>query len=164
MLKRFLNLFKDKKRVFFILVNRSTRKIRKLKFSTEIKYKFISDYEEISVRCDQTQLNQVFTNILKNAQESIESTNRAKDGFGLIRVYVNKNDEDVIIDVIDNGRGFDQDNLDRITEPYFTTRSKGTGLGLAIVKKIVDDHQGKLVLSNDDDGCAHIKINLPLNR
>ena len=82
----------------------------------------------------------------------------------MIRVYVNKNDEDVIIDVIDNGRGFDQDNLDRITEPYFTTRSKGTGLGLAIVKKIVDDHQGKLVLSNDDDGCAHIKINLPLNR
>jgi len=132
--------------------------------STEIKYKFISDYDEISVRCDQTQLNQVFTNILKNAQESIESTNCAKDGFGLIRVYVNKNDEDVIIDVIDNGRGFDQDNLDRITEPYFTTRSKGTGLGLAIVKKIVDDHQGKLVLSNDDDGCAHIKINLPLNR
>jgi two-component system nitrogen regulation sensor histidine kinase NtrY len=132
--------------------------------STEIKYEFISDYDEIIIKCDQTQFHQVFTNIFKNAQESIESTKRAKDGSGLVRIYVNKNDEDIIIEVIDNGRGFDQDNLDRITEPYFTTRSKGTGLGLAIVKKIVDDHQGKMVLSNDDDGCAHVKITLPLNR
>jgi two-component system nitrogen regulation sensor histidine kinase NtrY len=132
--------------------------------STKIKYEFISDYEEIMVKCDETQFHQVFTNILKNAQESIESTNRIEDGSGLVRINVTKTDEDVIIEIVDNGKGFDQDNLDRITEPYFTTRAKGTGLGLAIVKKIVDDHQGKLVLSNDHMGFAHIKITLPLNR
>jgi two-component system nitrogen regulation sensor histidine kinase NtrY len=132
--------------------------------SSQIKYEFNATNDEIMLECDQTQLHQVFTNILKNAEESIEATTRIKDGTGKIRVEVSKDEANVIIQVIDNGKGFDKDNLDRITEPYFTTRSKGTGLGLAIVKKIVDDHQGNLVLWNDEQNYAHIKITLPLTK
>ena len=48
--------------------------------------------------------------------------------------------------------------LDRLTEPYVTTRTKGTGLGLAIVRKIMDDHGGELTLENLADGGARIRM------
>ena len=50
--------------------------------------------------------------------------------------------------VEDNGKGLPQQGRERLTEPYVTTRAKGTGLGLAIVKKIMEDHQGELVLED----------------
>ena len=50
--------------------------------------------------------------------------------------------------IADTGAGFAEDLLDRVTEPYVTTRDKGTGLGLAIVKKIIEDHSGELMLAN----------------
>ena len=51
------------------------------------------------------------------------------------------------ITIRDNGKGYDPDKLDSLTEPYVTTRAKGTGLGLAIVKKIMDDHAGQSELN-----------------
>ena len=59
-------------------------------------------------------------------------------------------ESEVCIDIVDNGRGFPENLLDRITEPYVTTREKGTGLGLAIAKKIMEDHNGELLLRNND--------------
>ena len=47
---------------------------------------------------------------------------------------------------------------ENLTEPYITNREGGTGLGLAIVKKIMEDHSGKIVLSNNEDGGATIKL------
>ncbi len=132
--------------------------------STHIKYEFNATNDEIMLRCDRTQFHQVFTNIFKNAEESIRTTDRIHDESGIVTINVAKVKENLDIDIFDNGKGFDKDNIDRITEPYFTTRSKGTGLGLAIVKKIVEDHQGKLTSFNDNNNCAHIKITLPLNR
>ena len=56
--------------------------------------------------------------------------------------------------ISDNGVGLPEDMIDRLTEPYVTTRAKGTGLGLAIVKKIMKDHGGDLVLENLEQGGA----------
>jgi two-component system nitrogen regulation sensor histidine kinase NtrY len=55
--------------------------------------------------------------------------------------------------------GFDKSILDRVTEPYVTTKTKGTGLGLPIVKKIIEDHGGTLSVSNSSNG-AIITFNL----
>lgn len=132
--------------------------------SSKIKIELDCDHDSILVNCDQTQLNQVFINILKNASESIMATERYDTGSGLILVKITHNSENVIIEIVDNGKGFDKDSLDRITEPYFTTRTKGTGLGLAIVRKIIDDHRGELLLFNDKRGQANVRITLPLHR
>jgi nitrogen fixation/metabolism regulation signal transduction histidine kinase len=51
--------------------------------------------------------------------------------------------------------------MGRVFEPYITTKSKGTGLGLAIVKKIVEEHNGRIVVSNDPSGGACVRIILP---
>ena len=60
--------------------------------------------------------------------------------------------------VEDNGKGLPQQDRQRLTEPYVTTRSKGTGLGLAIVKKIMEDHRGELVLEDRESGGARVKL------
>ena len=60
--------------------------------------------------------------------------------------------------VKDNGPGFSAQVLQRAFEPYVTTKAQGTGLGLAIVRKIIDEHGGRIDLSNRRDGGARISI------
>jgi two-component system nitrogen regulation sensor histidine kinase NtrY len=60
--------------------------------------------------------------------------------------------------VEDNGNGLPQQGRERLTEPYVTTRAKGTGLGLAIVKKIMEDHQGELVLEDGEPDGTRVKL------
>ena len=71
---------------------------------------------------------------------------------------------EVTVNVDDNGRGLPEENRDRLTEPYVTTRTKGTGLGLAIVKKIMEDHGGRLILEDQPGGGARVRLCLPLER
>ncbi len=63
--------------------------------------------------------------------------------------------------VEDNGKGLPQRGRERLTEPYVTTRAKGTGLGLAIVKKIMEDHQGELMLEDREGGGARVWLVFP---
>ncbi|RUM97958.1 PAS domain-containing sensor histidine kinase [Pseudaminobacter arsenicus] len=95
---------------------------------------------------DSRLLSQAFGNIMKNAAEAIESTDRDSDEPGVIRIKAERQDNVFRVDVIDNGKGLPHENRQRLLEPYMTTREKGTGLGLAIVKKIVEDHGGRLEL------------------
>ncbi|MFK7902627.1 MAG: ATP-binding protein [Nitratireductor sp.] len=92
-------------------------------------------------------LSQAFINIIKNAVEAIEGAKEAgADRKGVIAINIYSNDEDVTIDVIDNGKGLPVENRQQLLEPYMTTRAKGTGLGLAIVRKILEDHGGTIEL------------------
>lgn len=95
---------------------------------------------------DSRLLSQAFGNIMKNAAEAIESTDRDGDEPGVIRIRAERLGDTFRVDVIDNGKGLPHENRQRLLEPYMTTREKGTGLGLAIVKKIVEDHGGRLEL------------------
>jgi len=126
----------------------------------EISYHVELPEEPLRLNCDRQQVSRVLTNVLKNAAESI----RAKFGEaesasnGVISVTINENASHVIVQIEDNGGGLPNQLIDRLAEPYITTRSKGTGLGLAIVKKIMEDHQGDLVLQNRDEGGARISL------
>lgn len=111
-----------------------------------IKYELIDalDDKQTVAIFDPQQLRQVLTNLLQNAADSIEDSAVKK---GRIRVTVLDHDSMVAIVVNDNGPGFPAgDHPQHLLEPYVTHKPKGTGLGLAIVKKIVDDHEGRLVL------------------
>ena len=91
----------------------------------------------------------MLTNLLQNAAESIEDRDPPADGAlepGRIAVTIEATGDQVTVVVEDNGRGLPVDLLDRLVEPYVTTRAKGTGLGLAIAKKIMEDHGGELDL------------------
>ncbi|MFO1242317.1 MAG: PAS domain-containing sensor histidine kinase [Rickettsiales bacterium] len=106
---------------------------------------------------DEAQIQQVFTNTLKNAAEAMERRG-ANAPRGEIEIHAYKVGDALTIEVLDNGPGFPVDLIDKLTEPYVTTRAKGTGLGLAITKKIIEDHKGILTLSNRDGGGAEVKF------
>jgi two-component system, NtrC family, nitrogen regulation sensor histidine kinase NtrY len=129
--------------------------------SNNIEFK-TSIANSVRVYCDQTQVNQFLTNILKNAEESIEAKGRKSKKVGTISISLKKEKDSAVIVIKDNGMGFNEETIEKIAEPYFTTRDQGTGLGLAIVKKIVDDHNGKLIMKNGQDGQAVVTIYLPL--
>ena len=104
---------------------------------------------------DRGRITQLLTNLIKNAQESVEQG----DIHITIKTEVTK--DQLILSIKDNGKGFNDDIIDQVFEPYETTKSGGSGLGLAIVKKIVEEHGGSIVAKNHTIG-AIISIHLPI--
>lgn len=126
--------------------------------SPNIGFKITVPKDEIKIACDGRQISQAMTNILKNAVESISERAR-EDGkktngknIGKINITLEKADGLVQILVEDDGGGFPDDHVEKLVEPYVTTREKGTGLGLAIVRKIMEDHGGQIRLSKREKG------------
>ena len=112
------------------------------------------------VRCDARLTSQAVINIVKNAVEAIEGrlVDTGPNPPGHIAVSVEENAGKIVVTVEDNGKGLPKRSRERLTEPYVTTRAKGTGLGLAIVKKIMEDHQGELLLEDAEAGGARVRL------
>lgn len=120
----------------------------------DIDFDFQSSAPEILAQVDPSQINQVLTNLLQNAIDSISEQEDAADTKGHITMMVEKRGKNAVLTVTDNGKGLPARDRDKLTEPYVTTRKKGTGLGLAIVKKILEDHEGSISLTDrmEEDG------------
>jgi len=97
---------------------------------------------------DASQLRRVVLNLVKNALESAERQPQARVEVVLRRRLRDGQPSGVMLTVTDNGPGFPAGMLERAFEPYVTHKPRGTGLGLAIVKKIIDEHGGRIELSN----------------
>jgi len=124
--------------------------------SPDIKYTSNLLEKDVFVNGDKGQIIQVLTNVLKNATEAIKSRQGKNLPKGKIDITLKQN-EYTEIEIEDNGMGFPDELIDRITEPYVTTRDRGTGLGLAIVKKVMSDHDGTLFVNNVIDGKGRVK-------
>ena len=126
----------------------------------ELKYKATlhKEYGEIPrVVCNSGQINQVFLNILVNAAQAIE-------GHGEITVRTWQEQENVFIAISDTGSGISADHLNRIYEPFFTTKEvgKGTGLGLSISYDIIKKHDGEIRVISEENKGTTFTIRLPL--
>jgi len=115
-----------------------------------IEFIFNVPNEELYLNFDRRLISQVIINLIKNSTEAIITKYKNQD-IGVIKIETKNENNSIVINIIDNGCGLDTDDINKLTEPYYTTRSKGTGLGLAVVKKIIDDHNGKLLLANIKD-------------
>ena len=125
----------------------------------DIDYEIIMPIDPVMVSVDRQQINRTLTNVLKNAAESISANlTNGSETSGQINLALDEGDEQIIIYITDNGKGFQEDLLDQITEPYVTTRDRGSGLGLAIATKIMEDHNGELLLHNLDTGGAQVTL------
>jgi two-component system nitrogen regulation sensor histidine kinase NtrY len=107
--------------------------------------------EPMRAQFDRRLISQALTNIIKNATEAIEAVPAEQVGKGRIDVIAARDNEDIVIDVIDNGIGLPKVSRARLLEPYVTTREKGTGLGLAIVGRVLEDHGGRIELNDAAD-------------
>jgi two-component system NtrC family sensor kinase len=122
--------------------------IGKIRFSMELHP------QEVVIDGDQEQLEQVFINLFTNAVDAMQ-------GEGELKVLVDESAEEVRISVSDTGRGMSAENLEKIFEPFYTTKDKGTGLGLAIVFNIVQRHNGKIEVESGAGKGTIFRITLP---
>jgi two-component system, NtrC family, nitrogen regulation sensor histidine kinase NtrY len=107
--------------------------------------------EPMRAHFDRRLISQALTNIIKNATEAIEVVPPEQLGKGRIEVIAARENDDIVIDVVDNGIGLPKVSRARLLEPYVTTREKGTGLGLAIVGRVLEDHGGRIELNDAAD-------------
>ena len=121
----------------------------------KITYNFTTNISQCDFICDTTQINQIMINLLKNAEEALEHS-----PIKIVNVSIFKEDNLLSLIVSDSGKGIEENLLERITEPYMTTKTKGTGLGLAIVKKIVQDHAGSIEITNNPGATIKLTFNL----
>ncbi|MBN1958393.1 MAG: transporter substrate-binding domain-containing protein [Desulfuromonadales bacterium] len=105
-------------------------------------------------------IEQVVINLILNACQALESKEQAIK----VKTYVAENEDMVVLEVTDEGRGLDEDTLERITDPFFTTKreSGGTGLGLSVSDGIVKDHHGRMEFSSQPGEGMQVRLFLPL--
>lgn len=130
---------------------------------THISFSADMPDEALPIEADAAHLRRMFINLIENAVNAIEE-NDEKNVTGEIKVVVLRSQSGKITIVIeDNGKGFSESvDLEKLFDPYITTRKKGTGLGLAIVRKVVDEHKGQTRLQRADTRGARVEITLPL--
>ena len=110
-----------------------------------------------SLYCSPSQINQVFLNLITNAADAI-------DEQGEIVIHSWADDESVSVSVSDTGCGIPDDVMDKVRDPFFTTKEvgKGTGLGLSIVDRIVSSHGGSLDIQSEVGKGTVITVTFPL--
>jgi signal transduction histidine kinase len=106
-----------------------------------------------------SELNQVWTNLIDNAIAAV-------NGAGKICIGTSREDNQVVVDIVDNGPGIPPEVQARMFEPFFTTKSvgTGTGLGLLISNRIVGDRHGGEIEFESRPGETRFKVRLPINR
>lgn len=106
------------------------------------------------ITADADMLYQAFLNILINAMQAMPEG-------GKILINASLANDMVTVSVDDEGMGIPEEHLEKIWDPFFSTKEKGTGLGLGIVKNIIESHGGIVRISNRQDCGARVKVELP---
>lgn len=104
---------------------------------------------------DPLQIRRLILNLLRNALE-------AMPGGGLIKISINRNEDFLQLVVSDTGSGISENKLNKIFEPFYTTKVMGTGLGLALCTQIVQEHGGKIWAQNNEKAGITFYVKLPI--
>jgi signal transduction histidine kinase len=109
---------------------------------------------------DVGQLQQVFLNLLYNAADALEQSKGKREIIVTTRLEEGK----IFASVRDSGCGISEDNLEKVFEPHFSTKSHGHGLGLSNCKRIVENHHGQISVSSKAGEYTEFQITLPLKQ
>jgi two-component system sensor histidine kinase HydH len=109
---------------------------------------------------DRDRINQVLLNLYLNGLQAMEDSSREK----LLRVSVHPFEAEgfIEIEVQDNGKGIPGEDLEKVLDPYFTTKPDGTGLGLALAYKIIDEHNGTIRFQSTEGQGTTVSVRLPV--
>jgi signal transduction histidine kinase len=119
-------------------------------YSVEIEY---SKADALPlIECEPNQLKQLFINIIKNSIEA-ESTK--------IKIHVRLKDEELHVHIKDDGNGIEDERIQRLGEPFYSSKEKGTGLGLTVSYKIIQSHRGKIQFESTLNEGTSVTIVLP---
>lgn len=121
-----------------------------------IQYHTVFEAAELTVHCSETELKQVFINIIKNGMEAMP-----QGGTLSVELSASWNNE-VVIRISDEGVGIPEERIPRLGEPFYTTKEKGTGLGLMMCYKIIEAHRGSIAFTSKENGGTKVDVILPL--
>ncbi len=138
-------------------INEFIQEILDLYESSKVRIKYDNIKGSLIVSLDKNKLRQVFINLIENSIDALESTKKP-----LIYISVIKRMKTLIFKISDNGPGVPSELINRVFEPYVTSKTKGTGLGLAIVYKIIDEHNGDIKILNDKKGGTLVTFKIPI--
>ncbi len=110
---------------------------------------------------DDEQLKRVFVNLIENALEAFDKTAENKEIR--VKTFYDRARDLLVAEVSDNGKGIAPIDLQKLFQPYFSTKGRGTGLGLAIVQRIVSEHRGKIKAVNNSPKGAKFIVELPVS-
>ncbi|MBW2469486.1 MAG: PAS domain S-box protein, partial [Deltaproteobacteria bacterium] len=110
------------------------------------------------VRIDPDRINQVLLNLYLNAVDAMESGGELK-----VEISADGQDRDIVIQVSDTGSGISPEDLAKIFEPYFTTKSTGTGLGLAIAHNIIEAMGGSIKVTSNSGKGTSFRVTIPFS-
>jgi two-component system NtrC family sensor kinase len=121
----------------------------------EIIKQFTDTLPALSI--DGDQIRQVAINLILNA-------GAAMTNGGLLTISTCREEDDVVLTFTDTGSGIDDADIERIFEPFYTTKDRGTGLGLAITRQIIEQHHGSIQMTSRLNQGTTVTIRLPLVR
>jgi len=126
-----------------------------LKNKVEVRRKYSKNLQTIFA--NEGKLHQAMLNIISNAEQSIENT-------GIITIETELQDSNIIIKITDTGSGISEDDLQKIYDPFFTTKApgKGTGLGLSITFNIIKEHKGTILYQSELQKGTTAIVTLPI--
>jgi two-component system, NtrC family, sensor kinase len=142
-----------KKLNLYDLINRAYEFTGNSIGTENIRFMLDSDTEVI-ILADPEQMERVFINLFMNAVE-------AMSGEGTLNVRILREDDSITVRVSDSGKGIQGEALEKIFEPFYTTKDKGTGLGLAIVFNIIYKHSGQINIQSEEGKGTTFTLNLP---
>ena len=133
-------------------ISKAVKPLQQLMTNKNIAFKFNDSQSEVIAFYDEERIIQVITNLLSNAIKFCGET------LGVISVSVSKNEDTLIVDVFNNGKNINPEDLDAIFEKFYQSSNQnikkpiGSGLGLAICKQIIEVHKGKISAENETNG------------
>ena len=113
--------------------------------------------EPAIVNADKSHLIRIINNLIKNAVQAIPNEKK-----GIVKVKMSKLENEVIIEISDNGQGIEDTKKDKIFMPNFTTKSGGSGLGLPICKKLIESMNGDIYFYSEINKGTSFFVKLPL--
>ena len=114
----------------------------------------LSTHDAMELNVDPDLMQQVIVNLIRNAVDAMRDCHRER----ILTLDVNVDGNLAVVAIKDNGEGIAKQAIDRIFNPFFTTRNTGTGLGLAIVHRIVDAHGGSIVVYNKNGAVFEVRL------
>lgn len=125
--------------------------------SVDLSMRFYPGREVAEVWCDWDLVQAAVANLMRNAKEATPSG-------GQIFVSTMREQDFVVINVTDTGEGIDLQQIDRVLEPYFSTKKGGTGLGLPTARRVAEDHGGTLTMQSEPGKGTQFSLRLPIRQ
>jgi signal transduction histidine kinase len=137
------------------IIEEAVRLVQLTHKSKKMKWK-VNCPADLSLVGDKQRLSQVMVNLLTNACD-------ASDAGNTIKIFAKQQEEDIKVEIVDHGKGIPSEMYEFIFEPFFTTKApgEGTGLGLSMAHKIIQEHNGKIIIDSEPNVGTRVEILLP---